>query len=41
MIKLQHMDQNDKYFFIGSIVLPAVTWWIFIGRRKYSAKGMK
>lgn len=37
MIKL---DAQDKQFFIATILVPLVLWWIFTGRRKYSVKGM-
>lgn len=41
MIKLRHIDYDDKAWLVGSIVVPILVWWIFYGRKKYSAKGMK
>jgi len=41
MISPKGMQDNDKYFFIGSILVPIITWWIFFGRKRYSVKGMK
>jgi len=35
------LDRDDKAFFVGSIVGPIIIWWLFYGRRKYSAKGMR
>jgi hypothetical protein len=40
MIKPFHIDDSDKYFFIASVFTPILVWWIFIGRKKYSVKGM-
>lgn len=34
------LDAHDKQFFIATILVPIVLWWIFTGRRKYSVKGM-
>jgi hypothetical protein len=34
------MDKADKQFFAMSIIAPLVAWWILIGRKKYSIKGM-
>lgn len=41
MIKLLHMDRDDKSFFVGTVIAPIIVWWIFYGRKRYSAKGMK
>jgi len=35
------MDASDKHLLIGSVLAPLVFWWLFIGRKKYSTKGMK
>lgn len=34
------MDKNDLAF-IASTVLSLVVWWAFIGRKRYSVKGMR
>jgi hypothetical protein len=41
VIKLQHIDSSDKQFFVAAIVAPIAAWWFFVGRKKYSVKGMK
>jgi hypothetical protein len=41
MIKLRHMESDDKRFFVASIVIPIGVWWYFTGRKKYGTKGMK
>jgi hypothetical protein len=41
VIDPRHMDKGDKQFFVNAIIIPMVVWWIWIGRKKYSAKGMK
>lgn len=41
MLKIRAMDPDDKRFFIMSILIPAGAWWLFVGRKKYSAKGLK
>jgi hypothetical protein len=35
------LDRNDKQFFVGAIIAPLIVWWLFVGRQKYSTKGMK
>lgn len=35
------LDNSDKQFFIASILVPLIIWWVFTGRKKYSAKGMR
>jgi len=35
------LDGDDKKFFIASILIPIGIWWVFTGRKKYSAKGMR
>lgn len=34
------MDKNDMML-ITSTVLTIVTWWVFIGRKRYGTKGMR
>lgn len=34
------MDRSDMQLIVAT-VLTLVTWWCFIGRRKYSTKGMR
>lgn len=34
------LDSSDKQFFIASIVVPIILWWLFTGRKKYGVKGM-
>lgn len=41
MIKIRHMDYDDKRFFITTVLLPIAAWWYFIGRKRYGTKGMK
>lgn len=41
MIKLRHMDTNDKQWLISAIIAPIIVWWLFQGRKKYGTKGMK
>ncbi len=41
MIDFRNIDRSDKQFFVASILVPLVIWWVFTGRRKYAAKGMK
>ena len=41
MLKIRAMDPDDKRFFILSILVPAIAWWVVVGRKKYSAKGQK
>jgi hypothetical protein len=41
VIKFQHMDDGDKAFLLGSVMLPIFVWWYFNGRKKYGAKGLK
>lgn len=41
MINPKHMQDGDKHFFIASIAAPIIFWWVFVGRKRYSAKGMK
>jgi hypothetical protein len=41
VINPMHMDKHDKQFFVGAILAPILVWWVYIGRKKYSAKGMK
>ncbi len=41
MIKFQYIDSSDKQFFIAAVLAPLAAWWFFIGRKKYSVKGMK
>jgi hypothetical protein len=41
MIKFQHIESSDKQFFVVAVIAPIVAWWFFIGRKKYSVKGMK
>ncbi len=36
-----NFDARDKQFFIATILTPILLWWVFTGRRKYSAKGMR
>lgn len=36
-----NLDKQDKQFFVGAILAPLITWWLFIGRQKYGTKGMK
>lgn len=35
------MNKDDKFFLLGSIVIPLGLWWIFYGRDKYSTKGQR
>lgn len=35
------MQDDDKKFFIASIMIPIIVWWYFTGRKRYSVKGMK
>jgi hypothetical protein len=37
---IRSLDNSDKQFFIASILIPILLWWIFTGRKKYSTKGM-
>lgn len=37
---IKSLDNSDKQFFLASILVPLIIWWIFTGRRKYSTKGM-
>jgi hypothetical protein len=41
MIHIRHMDDSDKKFFVASIVVPIIIWWIMTGRKRYGVKGMK
>lgn len=34
------LDRTDMHL-IASAVATVVVWWIFIGRKKYSTKGMR
>jgi hypothetical protein len=34
-------DNDDKKFFLASILIPLAVWWYFTGRKKYGTKGMK
>jgi hypothetical protein len=38
---IRSLDNQDKQFFIASIAIPILLWWVFTGRKKYSAKGMR
>jgi hypothetical protein len=40
VIKFHGLQPEDKKFFVASIVIPIVLWWIFTGSKRYSAKGM-
>jgi hypothetical protein len=33
------IDNDHKVFLIGSIVVPLIVWWAYIGRKTYSMKG--
>ena len=35
------MDRSDKYLLISSVFAPLLFWWIYVGRHKYSTKGMR
>jgi hypothetical protein len=35
------LDKNDRYFFLTSIIVPVILWWVFFGRAKYSLKGQR
>lgn len=39
-MKYPMLDTNDRYYFLATILVPLVLWWIYIGRRKYGVKGM-
>lgn len=41
MIKFSGMQSDDKKFFIASIAIPLIVWWVFTGSKRYSVKGMK
>jgi hypothetical protein len=34
------IDTEDKVFLLGALVAPALVWWLFTGRKKYTTKGM-
>lgn len=38
---MRWLDGEDKKFFIASIGVPILIWWIFTGRKKYGVKGMR
>lgn len=40
MIKVRYMHDSDKQWLVGGVV-GIVVWWIFVGRKRYSVKGMK
>jgi hypothetical protein len=35
------LDTDDRKFFIASIAVPVIVWWLLTGRKKYGTKGMK
>jgi hypothetical protein len=35
------LDNEDKRFFIATLIAPLIVWWILTGRKKYAVKGMK
>lgn len=35
------LDSDDKKFFIASVLVPLILWWVFTGRKKYGMKGMR
>lgn len=41
MISVKDMPRDDQMFLIGTIITPILVWWFFVGRNRYSAKGMK
>lgn len=40
MIHFGEIDSKDKQYLIVAVVTPLIVWWVFTGRKKYSAKGM-
>lgn len=37
---VKSVDSDDKRFFL-SMILGLLLWWVFIGRKKYSTRGMR
>lgn len=35
------LEREDQYMFLSSVLAPIVVWWLLIGRKRYSTKGMK
>lgn len=35
------LDKTDRQFLATAIVAPLVAWWLLVGRKKYSLKGMR
>jgi hypothetical protein len=40
MLKLRHLDNEDKAYFAGAVLAPIIVWWFYTGRKKYGTKGM-
>lgn len=40
MFDPRNLDDTDKRFFIATIIVPVIVWWILTGRRRYGVKGM-
>lgn len=41
MISIKTMNDDDRNFLILGVLAPLAAWWLFIGRKRYSVKGMK
>lgn len=35
------IEKKDRYALLSTVVIPAIFWWFYIGKDKYSTKGMR
>lgn len=35
------IDKSDRYTLLSTVAIPIAFWWFYIGRKKYSTKGVK
>jgi hypothetical protein len=35
------LSPSDRYTLVGTVLVPLVLWWFFIGRKKFNLKGLR